>query len=144
MTSRNAAAYGRAATTRSCARLSLDVATISIVRVIFRVFSTERIRPLISRPFAISRRLRPWAERRCSARRGGRSRALALPLEIRREALDRAAQRRLDVLAQRLLGSDAGRDVGRLRRKELVESLLPSADVADRDRIEEPVRHSVD
>ena len=33
---------------RSVARLSLDVATSSIVRVIWRMFSTERIRRLIT------------------------------------------------------------------------------------------------
>ena len=55
MTSRSACAYGRAATTRSCARFSFDVATISIVLVILRVFWTDWIRPLSSRPLAISR-----------------------------------------------------------------------------------------
>ncbi len=44
MISAKAAAYGRAAITRSCARLSFDVATISIVLVICRVFSTDLIR----------------------------------------------------------------------------------------------------
>ena len=55
MTSRSASAYGRAAMTRSCARLSFDVATSSIVLVILRVFWTDRIRPLSCRLFAISR-----------------------------------------------------------------------------------------
>src|SRR5690242_8616061 len=54
MTSRNACAYGRAAVTRSCVRFSFDVATISSVRVIFRVFSTDLMRPLSSRPLAMS------------------------------------------------------------------------------------------
>src|ERR1051325_4527399 len=53
ITSDNALAYGRAAMTRSCARFILDVATISIVRVILRVFSTDLIRPFSSRPLAI-------------------------------------------------------------------------------------------
>ncbi len=57
MTSPSCSAYGRAAATRSCARLSLDVATISIVRVILRVFWTERIRPLSSLPLAMAPRL---------------------------------------------------------------------------------------
>ena len=39
-------AYGRAATTRSCARFIFEVATISIVRVILRVFSTDLIATL--------------------------------------------------------------------------------------------------
>jgi hypothetical protein len=47
-------AYGRAATTRSWARFIFDVATISMVRVIFRVFSTLRLRPLSSRPLALA------------------------------------------------------------------------------------------
>src|SRR5690242_1215827 len=53
MTSPNACAYGRAAMTRSIARFIFDVATISIVRVILRVFSTDLMRPLSSRPLAI-------------------------------------------------------------------------------------------
>src|SRR3954468_19260012 len=53
MTSLSAFAYGRAATTRSDARFIFDVATISIVRVILRVFSTDLIRPLSSLPLAI-------------------------------------------------------------------------------------------
>src|SRR3954469_22331600 len=53
MTSRRASAYGRAPTTRSCARFNLDVATSSIVRVILRVFWTERIRPLSCRLLAM-------------------------------------------------------------------------------------------
>src|SRR5947209_17656042 len=59
MTSVRAFAYGRAATTRSCARFIFDAATISIVRVIFRVFSTDLMRPFSSRPLAMaqSRRL---------------------------------------------------------------------------------------
>ena len=43
-------------TTRSCARFIFDVATISIVRVILRVFSTDLMRPLSSRPLAMRRR----------------------------------------------------------------------------------------
>ena len=53
MTSASRSAYGRAASTRSCARLSLDVETISIVRVILRVFWTERMRPLSSLALAM-------------------------------------------------------------------------------------------
>src|SRR5260370_373923 len=44
ITSASACAYGRAPTTRSCARLSFDVETSSIVFVILRVFWTERRR----------------------------------------------------------------------------------------------------
>src|SRR5258708_36573579 len=53
MTPASAFGYGRAATTRSCARFIFEVATISIVRVILRVCSTDFIRPLSSRPLAI-------------------------------------------------------------------------------------------
>jgi hypothetical protein len=54
MTSPNDFAYGRAAITRSIARFIFDAATISIVRVIFRVFSTDLMRPFSSRPFAMA------------------------------------------------------------------------------------------
>src|SRR5438093_3446769 len=53
ITSRSAVAYGRAATTRPCARFIFDVATISIVRVILRALSPDLMRPLSSLPFAI-------------------------------------------------------------------------------------------
>ncbi len=53
ITSVSTVANGRAAVTRSWARFIFDVATISMVRVIFRVFSTDLIRPFSSRPFAI-------------------------------------------------------------------------------------------
>src|SRR3954470_7325441 len=53
ITSPSAVAYGRAPTTRSWARFIWDVATISIVRVILRVFSTDLMRPFSSRPLAI-------------------------------------------------------------------------------------------
>src|SRR5262249_41992524 len=51
-------AYGRAATTRSCARRSLAAATSFMARVIFCVGSTERIRRRMSRRVAMSARLR--------------------------------------------------------------------------------------
>jgi hypothetical protein len=53
-TSPSASAYGRAAATRSVARFILLAATISIVRVILRVFSTDLMRPLSSRPLAMA------------------------------------------------------------------------------------------
>src|SRR5207244_12799701 len=54
MTAARAAAYGRAAITRSCARLSFDVATSSIVLVILRVLWTDRMRRRSSRGFGTS------------------------------------------------------------------------------------------
>jgi len=64
MTSRSACAYGRADVTRSCARFIFEVATISIVRVILRVFSTDLMRLLSSLPFAIQVILCERGERR--------------------------------------------------------------------------------
>src|SRR5439155_27163021 len=55
MTSRSDSAYGRADDTRSCVRFIFEVATISSVRVILRVFSTDLMRPLSSRPLAMAR-----------------------------------------------------------------------------------------
>src|SRR2546427_9595932 len=49
ITSAREAAYGRAATTRSCARFNFDVATSSIVFVILRVLWTDLIRRRSSR-----------------------------------------------------------------------------------------------
>ena len=53
MISASAAAYGRAAITRSLARFNFDVATISIVFVIWRVLSTDLMRRRSSRGWAI-------------------------------------------------------------------------------------------
>ena len=53
MTSARARAYGRAAITRSCDRFIFEVAIISSVRVILRVFSTDLMRPFNSLPLAI-------------------------------------------------------------------------------------------
>src|SRR6476661_3467748 len=101
MTSASALAYGRAATTRSCARFIFEVATISIVRVILRVFSTDLMRPFSSRPLAIV------------LRRG----LLVL--------LDAALQIRLRLLGERLLTAAALADLWGLRRHELMEALPP-------------------
>src|SRR6476469_9675915 len=115
MTSRSAVAYGRAATTRSCARFIFDVATISIVRVILRVFSTDLMRPLSSRPLAILR-----GERLL-------------------EFLDAALEVRLRLLGDRLLGADALTHLRELRAHELVEALLPAADRRHRHVVDEAV-----
>src|SRR5882762_5578981 len=56
ITSASAAAYGRAAITRSWARFSLDVATSSIVFVILRVLWTDLMRRRSSRGLAIGAR----------------------------------------------------------------------------------------
>ena len=61
MTCASASAYGRAPTTRSCARFSLDVETSSIVRVILRMFCADLIRPLSALPLAIVRPAGRWA-----------------------------------------------------------------------------------
>src|SRR5882724_3569707 len=93
MTSRRACAYGRAATTRSWARLSFDVATSSIVLVIFRVFWTDRIRPLSWRLLAITREPSFGGEER---------------LERGDCGLEPAGQ----IVVQALLGLDIGEDGG--------------------------------
>src|SRR4029079_126584 len=119
MTSRNACAYGRAADTRSCARFIFDVATISIVRVILRVFSTDLMRPLSSRPLAI------------------------LPGERLLVLVDRALEVRLGLLGDGLLRADALAHLRELRGHELVEALLPGADRRDRHVVDEAVDRRV-
>src|SRR5512140_900177 len=96
ITARSASAYGRAASMRSDARFILDVATISIVRVILRVFSTDLMRPLSSLPLAIFREARVARV----ARVGG---------SLLRHLLvggDGALQLGLGVLRQRAVGLD--------------------------------------
>src|SRR4051812_32744395 len=122
MTSPNAWAYGRAAMTRSCARFIFDVATISMVRVILRVFSTDLMRPLSSRPLAI---------------------VLALAAEDLLEAVDRALQLGLGVLREGLLRAHALADLRELRADVVHEARLPRADLVDRDLVEVAVRHRV-
>src|SRR5207249_5527063 len=72
--SAGAAAYGRAATTRSWARFSFDVATSSIVFVILRVLWTDLMRRRSSRGLAISARRAACTPppRRAAGRRGRR------------------------------------------------------------------------
>src|SRR6476619_625893 len=99
MTAASALAYGRAATTRSWARFIFEVATISSVRVILRVFSTDLMRPLSSRPFAILEvRLRDAGVRRGAA-------VLLL------EGFDAVLELGLDLLRERLAGLDAVADL---------------------------------
>src|SRR6185503_9043813 len=118
MTSRSASAYGRAAPTRSCVRFIFEVATISIVRVILRVFSTDLMRPLSSRPLAIAR-----------------------GLLVR---FDPPAQVGFDVLAQLLLGPDRVAHLRILRLHEVVEAPLPIPQLRGVDVVEEAVRHGED
>src|SRR5512143_1608407 len=122
MTSRNACAYGRAAATRSCARFIFDVATISIVRVILRVFSTDLMRPLSSRPLAIG-----------AGTAGG--------LLVR---LDAAPEVGLDFLRQYFAAAKAVADVRIGRRHELVEAALPLANLIHRNVVDESVRDGED
>src|SRR4051812_9462371 len=122
MTSESAVAYGRAATTRSCARFILDVATISIVRVILRVFSTDLMRPLSSLPLAIYRK-------------GGSH--LRLPLLSCVVRLDAATQIRFDVLGQLLLVAQGIAHLWELRFHEFVEAALPVTDLRDVYGVEE-------
>src|SRR5512143_371163 len=114
MTSRNACAYGRAAATRSCARFIFEVATISIVRVILRVFSTDLMRLLSSRPLAI-------ACRRLLVR------------------LDAASQIGLELLRQHFAGAKSFANLRVALRHELVEAALPLANLRDRHVVDEAV-----
>src|SRR3954469_20444011 len=116
ITSPSALAYGRAPTTRSWARFIFDVATISIVRVILRVFSTDLMRPLSSRP-------------------------LAIRLLVR---FDAAAQVGFHILAQFLLGADRVANLGILRLHEVVEAALPFVQLRRIDVVEEAVGHGED
>src|SRR2546427_12521936 len=120
ITSASAAAYGRAATTRSCARFSFDVATSSIVFVILRVFWTDRMRRRSSRGFAMS----------------------AGPQGL--VFLDRALQLSRTVFGERLAGADLLTDLGVLRRHEVVEAAFPIPDRVHRDVVQEPVGHGED
>src|SRR5439155_17369717 len=98
MTSRSDSAYGRADDTRSCVRFIFEVATISSVRVILRVFSTDLMRPLSSRPLAILQiRLRD------AGGRGDGERLL--------ESLDAGLEIGFDFLRERLAGADARADL---------------------------------
>src|SRR3954462_16039538 len=106
MTSPNAWAYGRAAMTRSIARFIFDVATISIVRVILRVFSTDLMRPLSSRPLAM-------VLQRC------RRELLAADGRGLLVLLDAAAQVGLDLLGDRLLAAYALSHLPKRRSQEL-------------------------
>src|SRR5262245_30205103 len=124
ITSRSASAYGRAAWTRSVAFFSLLVEISSIVRVIFRVFWTERMRRL-------SARLTPAI-------------GSLLRHEERFEAGDRRLERVRRLVVERLLGAD---DVQHLRllRVEVAEEIpLPLPDLRHRDVVEIPVGDRVD
>src|SRR5437016_6699679 len=112
ITSARAAAYGRAATTRSCARFSFDVATSSIVFVILRVFWTERIRRRSSRGLAISR------------------------APERLVLLDRLLQPRREVIRERFARAQLLAHLGMLRRHERMEAMLPLADRIHRHVVE--------
>src|SRR6185437_9385181 len=117
----SACAYGRAAVTRSWARFNFDVATISNVRVILRVFSTDLMRPLSSRPLAMAR---------------GAGALLVF--------LDAAAKGFFDLLGQHLAGAEPLADLWVARAHELVETALPLAHARHRHVVDEPVRHGED
>src|ERR1041385_7021949 len=121
-TERSASAYGRAATTRSWARLSLLVATSSIVRVIFRVFCTDLIRPRSCRPLP----------------------AMLLGPEERLERGDRRVEGRGQLLVEGTPGPDALEHRARSRAEILQEIALPLPDVADVHVVEEAVGDGVD
>src|SRR4051812_41704605 len=115
----NAWAYGRAATTRSCARLSLDVETISIVRVIFLVLWIDLIRRFSSR-------------------------VLAMLLAQRLVRLDGRAQRLRQLVRQRLLRADLLGHLGMARVHVLEEARFPCAHLVHLDVVDHAVGHGVD
>src|ERR1041385_7346470 len=108
-TERSASAYGRAATTRSWARLSLLVATSSMVRVIFRVFCTDLIRPRSCRPLP----------------------ATLLGPEERLERGDRGLEPGRELVVEPPPGPDAVQHAPRGGREILEEIALPLPDVLD-------------
>src|SRR3954469_25933780 len=127
MTAPNDCAYGRAATTRSIDRFIFDVATISIVRVILRVFSTDLMRPLSSRPLAMNLQIRL---RDAGGLRGRYSFLIGL---------DAAAQISFDLLRQRLAGAKVLANLRVFRRHELMEAALPLANLRRGNVVDEAV-----
>src|SRR6185503_1640950 len=115
-TRRASRAYGRVAITFSCARRSLDAATIFIAFVICCVDLTARTR----RRMSISEGM--------SGRRGGR--------ELFAEFLDRALERRLQLVIEVLLLHDGGEDAGVTRFEEAIQPLLIGAQLLDRNAVE--------
>ena len=122
-------------TTRSCARFIFDVATISIVRVILRVFSTDLMRPLSSRPLAIDE---------CSL--GAAVSVALLRANVCLNSSIAALELGLDLLRQRLLGADARRrPAGYCAAMNSWKPRLPLArSRSTGDVVEEAVRHGVD
>src|SRR5260370_13029287 len=115
-----ATAWGRAAITRSWARLSFEVATGSLVGVLWRGFCGDLIRRRSSRGFAIS------------ARRD----LLVLP--------DGGLEPRRQVVAEDLAGPQFLGQVGVLGAHEVAKPLLPGFDLVDRYVVEKAVRHGED
>src|SRR5918994_3634262 len=106
--------------TRSWARFNFDVATSSIDLVMFRVFPTDRIRPLSCRPLAM------------------------LGSKHRLERGDGGLEPSGQVIIQRLLGADIGQN-GRMGRLEVVQKImLPLPDVRHLNVIQVAVGDGVD
>src|SRR5687768_6699692 len=121
-------AKGRAAMTRSCARLRREAAIIFIALVICCVDLTARIR------------------RRRSIRDGISSDADRLPRrrELLAEFLERRFERALDLVVQDLLVGDAGEHAGVARLEEAIQVLFVAEHVFDRHSVEEALRRRVD
>src|SRR5690606_14978878 len=139
ITSPRRSAYGLAAYTRSVARFSFEVATISMVRVIWRVFSTDRIRRRISLALAMAQSVRRGGQPR--ARLRGRGAAGQEGLLVR---LDPGDELLLDLRSEILLGPDRLPDLRVLRRHVLVEPVLEGTNPLHRNVIQIAVRHGVD
>src|SRR5713226_2236106 len=158
-------AYGRAFMMRSCARRSLDAATIFIAFVICCVFLTARIRRrrsisdgIVQTPTAFHEAtknheaheallykafLRALREASClrdkPSRRGRLSRG-----EVLREFLDRRRQRGLQLIVQDLFLDDAAEYLGVTRLDEAIQLDLEIPDLGHRDAVEIPVRAGED
>src|SRR6185436_19607272 len=124
-------AYGRAATTRSCARLRREAAIIFIALVICCVDFTARMRR--------RRSMRDGIYLRDSGDRG-----LRRPDELLPEVLQRAFDRRPQLVVQRLLAGDAGEHGPVARLEESIQVLFVTADILDRHVVEEPLGRGVD
>src|SRR3954469_9716781 len=139
MTAPNDCAYGRAATTRSIDRFIFEVATISIVRVILRVFSTDLMRPFSSRPLAMIYSLIAVAGSGWRSEILLRNPLSGVGAEALLERFDAATQRILGVLGHILLRANRLGHLRELGLHELEELALPAPHRAHSHVVEEAV-----
>src|ERR1043166_2157600 len=116
------AAYGRAFMIRSCARRSLDAATIFIALVICCVFFTARIR------------------RRRSIRDGMSGRRGLSRRKVAGKFLDRGVECPFPLIVELLLLDDPAEHLWMTRLDELIQFGLEGTDLRDRNLVELAVR----